>query len=334
MKRNDKVLAYALGISVAIHLVAIGVIGHTSAMHMSEASVSDPAHLIDVSLVDPNKPLPAKHSVIHQLTANLVKKYVNLSGQNKAVPVLQNMPSSPAHANISPSQMKPVRMSSAPNHAGGNPGGKLNIGSLSVHGDLGGAWQSGRTPMGWVPGSENGRGEGSGDGRGVGRPEPVKNADEGHANHPAQASIAPAVQEPRRVTVRICNVSGMLAGEYCTSTRRETFIEGREPKSKCNKCHAPEQRSRLADQEKPVLIHDSRVSIPASVDEGLSLSATAEYTVNAEGSVTGIEIVKSSGIRAVDRAVTSAVSELKYKPAVSDGAAHSVKMNRTYKVNT
>jgi penicillin-binding protein 1B len=35
-------------------------------------------------------------------------------------------------------------------------------------------------------------------------------------------------------SVKICNRSGMLAGDYCTSTRNEVFIMGTQPQEKCN----------------------------------------------------------------------------------------------------
>jgi TonB family protein len=70
------------------------------------------------------------------------------------------------------------------------------------------------------------------------------------------------------------------------------------------------------------------------VDEGLSLSVQVEYTVTASGDVTGVQVTRSSGVNAVDKACVSAASGLKYKPAVQDGIARSVKMSRTYRINT
>ena len=125
----------------------------------------------------------------------------------------------------------------------------------------------------------------------------------------------------------------MLPGEHCKNTRMESFIDGRQPGRKCNQCIA-EHKSRLADQEKPSILRDSQVSVPGSVEEGLSLVVEVSYTVTAEGSVTGVDVVKSSGNRAVDRAVVSAASDLKYKPAVQDGVPRSVKMTRTYRIKT
>jgi TonB family protein len=61
------------------------------------------------------------------------------------------------------------------------------------------------------------------------------------------------------------------------------------------------------------------------VEEGLSLTVVLEYTVTADGDVTGVQVSKSSGNRALDRAVSSAASSLKYKPAVQDGVSRAVR---------
>jgi len=326
MKRSDKVLTYAIGISVVAHLIAFGVIGRTSASRLAVTSVSEPSHLIDVKLVDNSQPLP-----VQRVSMRTIPPKPDLS---EPIPTrvadFRQPPIDSRFAAVSPTQNRAIRSSAPSNRMPGNPGGRLNTGSVSAHGDLGGSWQGGRTPSGWVPGAEDGTGKGSGRGSGEGRPEPVANASEGPGREPAPA-IAVA---PRRVSLKICDASGMVAGEYCTSTHNESFNEGSEPSSICNRCRAPEHKSRLADQEKPVLTRDSRVSVPSSADEGMSFNVTVEYTVNTEGGVSGINVIKSSGNRAVDRAVTSAVADLRYKPAVQDGVARSVKMTRTYKINT
>jgi TonB family protein len=126
----------------------------------------------------------------------------------------------------------------------------------------------------------------------------------------------------------------MLAGEHCTSTSAKTFIDGEEPGRACNRCKAPEHKSRLADQANPILVKDSSVSVPSSVDEGLSVTVKVEYTVTDDGAVTGVSVIQSSGIKALDKAVVSTTSRLRYKPAVQDGVARSVKMTRTYRFNT
>ena len=64
------------------------------------------------------------------------------------------------------------------------------------------------------------------------------------------------------------------------------------------------------------------------------MSVKVEFTVTADGDVSDVEVVKSSGNRAIDRAVSSAAARRKYKPAVQDGVARNVKVSVTYKINT
>ena len=68
--------------------------------------------------------------------------------------------------------------------------------------------------------------------------------------------------------------------------------------------------------------------------KGLNVSVGVEYTVTANGDVSGVEVVKSSGDRSIDRAVVSAAGRCRYKPAVQDGVARSVKVRRTYQFKT
>jgi TonB family protein len=48
-------------------------------------------------------------------------------------------------------------------------------------------------------------------------------------------------------------------------------------------------------------------------------AATADFTITAEGTVTGITISKSSGYRDLDQATVRCVSHWKYRPAMKDG---------------
>lgn len=324
---KDKVLTYAIAASIAAHILVVGVVGHSSAARLNTASAAVLApKFIKVDFVgDPSeatKPKPVETSRSEPIASQLDR-------QAQPDPEM----TTPIY-NASPRQLirQPISVPGAPRGSGhqmpGNPGGKLNIGSTSANGDLGGNWGGGRTPVGWVPGSDDGKGKGSGSGAGEGRPDPVKNASDGPGREPAPVPV------PRTVSVRICDQSGMLAGEYCRSTSARSFIEGEQPSRTCTHCKAPEYKSRLADQANPVLTRDAGVSVPASVEEGLSLTVKVEYTVTNEGSVSDVSVIQSSGNRALDKAVISATSRLKYKPAVQDGTARSVKMTRTYRINT
>lgn len=122
----------------------------------------------------------------------------------------------------------------------------------------------------------------------------------------------------------------MLAGEYCRNKREATFTEGDEPRHTCDRCKAPEpvHVNKIADRANPTLTHDVRPRIPDSIEEGLSLQTEIEYYVDADGSVSGVRVVRSSGNRDWDRAVTSAASQWRYNPAVQDGVPRRVKVTR------
>lgn len=324
---RDRVLTYAIAISVLLHVAAVGVIGRTSVARLNNAAPQAHAsRLINVDLV--NSPDDALKPPPKPVVPEAKPEPEVMPDRTRPMPPTANVRPQP-----SPVPPRPVTsyQGAQPNgtgtHAPGNPGGKLNIGSTSAHGDLSGNWSGGRTPSGWVPGNDNSQGKGSGNSAGVGTPEPVKNATEGPSMH-----ASPPPPTPKTVSVRICEDSGMLAGEHCKRTRTESFIEGNQPTRICDRCKAP-HISRLADQAKPVLIKDCALAT-GSLDEGLSVSVSVEYTVTADGDVTGVSITRSSGNRATDQAAVRATSRLKYKPAVQDGVPRSVKMTRTYQINT
>ncbi|MGB9619719.1 MAG: TonB family protein, partial [Armatimonadota bacterium] len=201
-------------------------------------------------------------------------------------------------------------------------------------GDLPGNWGGGKTPVGWVPDPDDGPGKGSGHGPGVGNPEPPKHADPGPGVRPAPAPPAPAPPPaPAMVSVRVCSNSGLLPGPYCTEITTQSFVEGKQPTKICDKCQPP-HKSRLADRAEPQLISDSRLTVPSSVPERLSLKVEIQYMVTADGDVTDVIVTRSSGYKALDRAVVSAASRMKYKPAVQDGVPRSVKRTRSYTINT
>ncbi|MCE5199043.1 MAG: TonB family protein [Armatimonadota bacterium] len=321
---KDKILIYAIAVSIVAHLGAVCVLGRTSALRMASARPTAPAEkLINVDLVStPDEavkpqPQPVAPDVVNELTP----QQPTMSYPRAAFTPTDTNPT-PAH------RTSFGRRGGSGHSTPGNPGGRLNIGSTSANGNLDGSWGGGQTPVGWVPGNDSGTGRGSGNGSGEGTPEPVRNADDGPGTRPA-----PAPEASRTVSVKICSESGMLPGEYCKNTTIKTFIDGEQPGRVCNQCKPPHQ-SRLADQANPILTRDADVAVPGSVDEGMSVTVKVEYTVTADGDVTGVDVIQSSGVRALDKAVISATTRLKYKPAVQDGTPRSVKMTRTYRIKT
>lgn len=315
---RDKVLKRAIIISIAVHVAAVCVVGRTSSARMNATpAVHAPQRLLDVDLVkdplaDPPKPKPAPVVTPRMPNAPVTETHANQVPQ-------------PANQAVAPPRASNVRVSS-------NSGGALNTGTSSANGDVN-IGNGGRTPVGWVPGNDNGRGQGSGNAAGVGTQELPKADPPRHIDPPPPPPPPPA---PKRVTVRICEVSNRLAGEYCKNTHNQSFNEGDEPRRTCDRCKAPEPepKSRLADRRNPELIHDVHPRIPDSVDEGLSLEVEIEYYVDADGSVSGVQVAKSSGNRDVDRCVTSAASQWRYNPAVQDGVARRVKVSRSVRLKT
>ena len=326
---GEKGLSWALGISVAIHVFALAIIGHGSARNLSVSSVSYSPRFINVDLVDlenNNKPQPVKAPKL-SLPFHKPVTSVGATAEASTLGVRSN-------SGIANSQAPRVMARSGPG-AGKQMvtgGGGLNIGSTSSAGDLPGNWGGGKTPVGWVPDPEEGPGQGSGHGPGTGSPEPVRREEKttGPQNSPAPAPNPP---QPATVNVRVCSHSGLLPGPYCRETQVRTFVEGRQPSRTCDSCQPP-HTSRLADRAEPQLVRDSQVSIPSSIPEGLTLRVEIQYTVTADGDVTDITVVRSSGYKALDNAIVSAASRMKYKPAVQDGIPRSVKRVRTYTVNT
>jgi len=313
--KTDRVFLYAIGISVLVHLVAIGIIGRGSGLSLAGAAILPVPRAINVDLVaSPDDAL--KPPVVAPRPESTPDK---TPAPNPFVP-----------SNLRPGAPTPAPTASNPTH--GNPlaGGPIDVGTPSSQGDIPGL-DNGTTTPGVVPNPGPGRGNGSGVNSGTGTPEPPKN--------PVVVPVPVPVPTPtpRMLSVKVCDESGMLPGPYCKQTRIGSFIEGAQPTRICNQCKAPEPPphvSRLADRALPELLKDTRITVPSSVDEGLSLTVEVEYTVNADGDVTNVQVTRSSGIRALDRAIVSAASGLKYKPAVQDGIPRGVKMTRTYKINT
>lgn len=124
----------------------------------------------------------------------------------------------------------------------------------------------------------------------------------------------------------------MLAGPNCKNTRDASFSEGDEPRHTCDKCRAPEpvHVNRIADRKDPELVRksDIRPHIPDSVEEGQVVQTEVEYYSDADGGVSGVQVIKSSGNREFDRSVIGAVLQWRYSPAVQDGVPQRVKMTR------
>jgi TonB family protein len=337
---RNKLLTYALVASIAAHFVILGVVGRTSAAKPIEI---EPLRLVKVDLVKtpedaainqdkPDAPKPKVEESESPPEAPYVPpptKMVVDKNPPKPTPQPYKKPvtSQPHH----PQDHRPANsgQTSVSTKLPGNPGSSLSgIGAPNGQ-DLGNTGE-GHTPVGWVPGTGQSSGTGSGEGEGVGTPKPPKNAVPGPGHEPAPEPVAPP-PAPRYVTVTVCAESGMLPCTHCQKKESKSFRDGTEPSRQCTECKAP-HINRQADRAEPELAKDCQPNIP-DLDEPGDYSVKVRYTVNEDGSVSDVEIVKSSGVKAIDRAIVEAAKKMRYKPAVQDGQARSVKANRTYKVS-
>ncbi|MDO8587287.1 MAG: energy transducer TonB [Armatimonadota bacterium] len=325
---SNKVLTYAIAISVMAHILALGIIGGTSASKPIEVET---LKLVKVDLVKTPDDVPDGVEPPKAREAEPPPQYVPTVKQMKEAP-----PPSPKTVEKIVREMKrvpgPYKVASASTSGrpAGNPGGALNLGSTSDNGqNLGGA--GGTSSPGYVANNNGGSGTGSGAGAGVGTQDPPKNADDGPGTKPEVAPPPP----PRTVEVTVCSVSGLRLGRYCEKTSSRTFREDDAPSATCNVCKEPEPRhvNRLADRSEPELTSDSKVRVPESImEEGIDATVKIEYTVDGDGVVSGVKVTDSSGNRELDRAVVDAAKRMKYKPAVQAGVPRAVKKTRTYRI--
>ena len=315
---RDKVLAYALAVSIGVHILILCVVGKTSAARPIEV---DALKLVRVDVIKtPDEPRPVPE------VSKPAPPPPQLEKEHASVPPPERIPVAPPKRVQRDKPQVPPRTQQTPQPVStklpGNPGGPLDLGSGSSHGqDLGG---SGQTPVGWVPGPSNGTGIGSGKGPGVGKPEPVPGAVEGPGKEPAPPP-------PPDVDVRVCTESGMLPGPNCEHTTTGSFRPGHQPDAVCNVCK-PKHVNTLADRSVPELISGRRApKYPDSArDKGAEGSVTVEYTINTEGNVVGIKVASSSGSSDLDRAAVSAVESRKYKPAVQAGIPRNYRKRETF----
>ncbi len=321
---KDRVVVYAITISVAAHLLAAVVVGQTWAARLSRPAISSVPKFIKVDLVEEPRPeqKPIKVSV---------PKIEPKPTQPEPIKIRHLAPVA-ARESAPDTSVRPARNSAAPERVAalpGSPGSALSQGSTSENGEVPERSTGGSTPVGWVPGSGSGSGQGAGGGPGVAAPDPPKHpVDDGPGTKPA-----PAPPPPKVVSLVVCAASGMLPGRYCEKKVARSFVEGSEPSRVCTECKEP-FTSTLADRAEPVLIRDAKPVIPSSLEEGLSVSVTVVFTIDERGNVTDVQVTKSSGNKLIDRAIAEAVSKRKYEPAIQGGIPRSVKRSKTYSVNT
>lgn len=331
---KNKLLTYAIGISVVVHLVGVCVVARTSASRLKAAPQRPPQQrMVNVDLVRTPDEAAEPKPVTPKFTPGSTPEPRDLSSFTPEP--YERVPHSSRPTPQAPRNLRSHNNTSQP---AGDPGGGLNTGTGSANGDLRGSLSTGTTHVGGVPGRDNGRGQGSGFGVGIGAPDPPRHADDGPGTRPAPRPD-PTPPPPRMVSVRVCNESGLLPNTYCDHTHSESFVEGREPSRTCERCKAPAPPkpapesvhvSRLADRAVPLLTKNVDPSIPPSVPEGKHLTVVVDFTVTKDGDVSDVSVSKSSGYRALDNNAVNAKSRCKYRPAVQDGVPRPYKMSKTY----
>jgi protein TonB len=324
---RDRVLTYAIVISIALHLGVLGVVGYTYASRLNVVPKLSHPRFMNVDLIDQpkseqDKPLQApkvsapKPKVVAPPPVPSVGAQAARQQIEQASRVLAPPPSTPD-----------TKVAVAP-HTAPNPGGKLNTGSASSQGDLN-MGSGGSTHVGAVPNQNaNSGGSGSGTDEGAARQDPPKREPD-----PAPAPRPVVPPPPKMVTVEVCSESGMLPGKWCEHKRNKEFVEGSQPTRTCTECKEP-FRSTLADRAEPVAVRTPTPDIPSSVEEGLRVSVTISFTVSETGRVEDATVTSSSGNRAIDRAYLDGVRRWKYNPAVQGGIPRSFKKSITFRINT
>ena len=310
---SNNFLSIGIGLSLAAHLAGMAVVSldplpkHSLAVEDTQTVTvqlldiaPDPAKLVPVNppereiLPEPEPVLP--NPVPTAPVVRSQKQPRPAAAQNRVRTLNQSTP------NPRPA---PPRQQTTP--GGGLPGqerpggGELNVGSRSSQGDMA-LPAGGNTPMGWVPGEGSGRGSGRGPGQGNRAP-----VGQG-TGQPAPVVPQPPVEQPRPAP---------------PPPRPEPREEPRpEP---------VQHQSQVAQVEKEKLLSSVRPSIPGSVRTNpLDVSVTVQFTVSTTGSVTGVSVADSSGISALDKAATDAVSKWKYSPAKQGGVPREVRKTATF----
>lgn len=314
---RDRALAYALAVSVGAHIIILCVVGWAYASsNRAPKPVVDDLPMMKIRVVgSPDEIEKPPKPVLVPKPEPSARPLIRIPLIGSIARVFSKPPA--------PAPTPPIRTNTT--KLPGNPGGASNLGSTSGRGqNLG---PSGKTPVGWVPGSPGGTGAGSGSGAGVGKPEPVPGAVEG----PGKVPAPPPPPPPPDVDVKVCAESGMLPGSNCERAVTRSFRPGRQPDAVCNVCR-PKHVSTLADRSVPEFLSGRRApKYPASArDNGIEGSVTVEYTISTEGGVVGVKVASSSGNSDLDRAATEAVESRKYKPAVQAGIPRSYRKRETF----
>jgi len=153
---------------------------------------------------------------------------------------------------------------------------------------------------------------------------------DGPGHDPAPPPPPPPPPAPD-IEAKVCAESGMLPNSNCERVVTKSFRPGNQPTGVCTACK-PKHVSTLADRSVPELISGRRApKYPESArDRGSEGSVTVEYTITADGGVSGAKVTSSSGDSSLDSAAVAVVESRKYKPAVQAGIPRNYRKRETF----
>ncbi|HHX39122.1 MAG TPA: energy transducer TonB [Armatimonadetes bacterium] len=336
---KDRLLCASFAGALLVHLGVIAAGGALSP-YLGHAGESEPMRTIEIGLQAPE---PAPPPVTPQMprpekpAPQVAPRVAPPPPASPAPPITTPAPSPGPPAPRDSGRPVPARVAaSSPTAPREEPGGALNVGTPSERGEIEGLI-SGRTPVGWVPGDDAGKGAGSGSGEGVGQPEPPPQPLPQPTPAPAANPVPPPPPpqpQPRRVSVRVCALSRLRPNPHCPESITVQVAEGSEPAGVCHLHKPPPPPAPLAlpppkpeprpepapAPESPLtparLVRTVKPRYPSSALLGNHEGAVSlKVEVRADGSPGEVEVVRSSGSRALDAAAVKAVKQWRWKPA-------------------
>jgi len=337
---KDRLLCASFAGALVVHLGVIAAAGALSP-YLGRPGESDPMRTIEIGLQAPEPPPPPVAPPMPQPekpAPQVAPRIAPPAPTSPVSPVTATAPSLRPSGPRALGRPAPTRVAAAsPAMPREEPGGALNLGTPSERGEIEGL-PSGRTPVGWVPGDDAGKGAGSGSGEGIGQPEPPPQPPPQPAPAPAANPVPPPPPpQPRRVSIRVCAVSRLRPNPHCPESITLQVAEGSEPSGICH-IHKPppspappappppkpepEPRTEPVPTPEPPLTPARLVRMvkpryPSSAVLGNHEGAVSlKVEIRADGTPGEVQVVRSSGSRALDAAALKAVKQWRWKPAM------------------
>lgn len=327
----NRLLRFSLVGSVGVHL-AVFTAGGALAPRFHTDAPADRLRAIDVELETPEPPPvvepPAPDPPAPEPPTPTTEAPTPTAPAPMPTPTPAPAPTPPVRtARATPTAPPTAPLPARPDP---NPGGALNLGTASEHGDVEGL-PTGQTPVGWVPGSDTGKGIGSGEAEGIGLPEPVTRPVPPPPEPVAPTPLPQPTPPPKRVSVRVCADSSLRPNSYCPRVVAREFVEGAEPAQTCG-IHKPPPPKADPQPPRPTPVpprpHEEPRLTPARLvrqveprypeaarDSNREGSVLVEVRIQANGRAGEVTVAHSSGSRLLDTAAVNAVKQWRWEPA-------------------